>query len=233
MDIDKATRFKDADWFQFPGEEEYVLIGGAGGIGSWLTLLLSRAGFKPIIYDFDTIEEHNIGGQLFKTSDIDKSKVGAVKDIVREFTGETIIANNDTITDKTMSHYYVFSAFDNMKARKDLFESWVKGVEKWKLDNTVCPKPVFIDGRLTFEQLQIFCVTPNKIEEYRKHLFDDSEIEEAPCTLKQTSHSAAMIGAHMTGFFTNHIANVLTKSEDRNIPFFWQYFIPLDYNISQ
>ena len=57
-------RFKDAPWF--PERDEVVMIGGAGGIGSWLTFLLVRAGFKPTVYDFDVIEEHNIGGQLFR-----------------------------------------------------------------------------------------------------------------------------------------------------------------------
>ena len=89
--------------------------------------------------------------------------------------------------------------------------------------------PIFIDGRLRAEQMQIFCVTPDKIEEYEKHLFDDSEVEDAPCTLKQTSHSAAMIASHMTAFFTNHLTNNNSGDIDRTVPFLWEYFIPLDY----
>ncbi len=38
------NRFKDAPWYA--KEDVNVLIGGAGGIGSWLTLFLSRANFK-------------------------------------------------------------------------------------------------------------------------------------------------------------------------------------------
>lgn len=58
-----SSRFKDAPWF--PKEETNVVIGGAGGIGSWLSLLISRAGFFPIVYDFDILEEHNLAGQLY------------------------------------------------------------------------------------------------------------------------------------------------------------------------
>ena len=31
---------------------------------SWLTFFLVRAGFKPTVYDFDIIEEHNLGKSI-------------------------------------------------------------------------------------------------------------------------------------------------------------------------
>jgi len=238
----QSSRFKDAQWF--PTEEVYCIIGGAGGIGSWLTLLLARATFIPIIYDFDTIEEHNIGGQLFPKRLIGKTKVEALKEIIKDFTDTEIIANNEKYLASSMSHHYVFSAFDNMQSRKDMFQSWKNYVKEWGEDMAVINSfnekngdisippphiPIFIDGRLTAEQMQIFCVTPDKIEEYEKYLFNDSEVEDAPCTLKQTSHSAAMIASHMVGFFTNHFSNNMVNEKDRNIPFKWEYFIPINY----
>ena len=238
----QSSRFKDAPWF--PTEEVHCIVGGSGGIGSWLTLLLARATFTPIIYDFDTIEEHNMGGQLFPKRLIGKTKVEALKEVVKDFADTEIIANNEKYQEDSMSHHYVFSAFDNMKARKDMFAAWKEYVKEWEEDRaviesvsendediTVLPPfvPIFIDGRLTAEQLQIFCVTPDKIEEYEKHLFDDSEVEDAPCTMKQTSHSAAMIASHMVAFFTNHYTNNMVGEKDRNIPFFWEYFIPINY----
>ena len=67
------NRFKEAPWFlSVPEEEKAVIhystinIGGAGGIGSWTALFLSRAGFYTYVQDFDTIETHNIGGQFFR-----------------------------------------------------------------------------------------------------------------------------------------------------------------------
>lgn len=239
MTEQQSSRFKDALWF--PKEEINVIVGGSGGIGSWLTLMLARAGFFPIVYDFDTIEEHNMGGQLFGKKHIESSKVLALKEIVSDFTSTEIVAMNEAYTTESMSHHYVFSAFDNMKARKDMFEAWCAYVEDWKLSNdTIIMEtdgegeidtnvPVFIDGRLTMEQLQIFCVTPDKIESYKEHLFDDADVPDAPCTLKQTSHSAAMIASHMVGFFTNHITNNNVGDKDRNLPFMWEYFIPVNY----
>lgn len=231
MNIEQAGRFKDAPWF--PKEEINVIVGGVGGIGSWLTLMLARAGFIPIVYDFDTFEIHNMSGQLVPERLIGTLKVNAVEQVVKDFTGTTIHTFNEKYTAESMSHHYVFSGFDNMQARKDMFSAWCAYVKDWEtektLDSTLASDiPIFIDGRLLMEQLQIFCVTPDKIEEYKKHLFDDAEVKEAPCTLKQTSHSAAMIASHMVGFFTNHLTNVNNKSDERVVPFQWEYFIPLD-----
>lgn len=228
----QSSRFKGAPWF--PTEEIQCIVGGSGGIGSWLTLMLARATFHPVIYDFDHVEEHNMGGQLFPKRLIGKSKVEALQEIVRDFTEAEIVANLEKYTEETMSHNYVFSAFDNMEARKSMFSSWKEFVKQWQDDvkdgsEDISSTPIFIDGRLRAEQIQIFCVTPDDIERYEEHLFDDSEVEDAPCTLKQTSHSAAMIASHMVGFFTNHMTNLAEKEKDRNVPFRWEYFIPIDY----
>lgn len=133
-------RFKDAPWF--PQRDELVMIGGAGGIGSWLAFFLTRAGFKPTIYDFDIIEEHNVGGQLFRNSDVGLPKVSALYNIIKEFCGNEINTVNQRIDENSPTHYFMFSAFDNMRARKDLFEVWKKSIPN-------CPvTPIFIDGRL-------------------------------------------------------------------------------------
>ena len=47
-------RFKGASWF--PQGNERVLVGGCGGIGSWLTFFLARIGYLPAVYDFDEID---------------------------------------------------------------------------------------------------------------------------------------------------------------------------------
>lgn len=240
MTEEHSSRFKDAPWF--PKEETNVVVGGAGGIGSWLTLLLSRAGFYPVVYDYDRLEGHNLAGQLYTKESAEKGvlKVSALQDLCKSFADTDITVMAEKYTKESMSHHYVFSAFDNMQARKDMFEAWCNYVEDWQKERDTALSdssiegfnwhtPIFIDGRLTAEQMQIFCVTPDKIEEYKKHLFDDSEVADAPCTMKQTSHSAAMIASHMTGFFTNHMTNNAVGDIDRAIPFFWEYYIPINY----
>ena len=226
MDQDKITRFKDASWL---GAEENCIIGGAGGIGSWLAFLLARANFIPIVYDFDRLEEHNLGGQLFPASSIGKFKVEALAEVIKNFCDTTIWQMNEKFTLNSMGGNIMFSGFDNMKAREDMFHVWCSYVESGVAEKKDC---IFIDGRLLAEQMQILCVTgdkPEDIERYRtEFLFSDEDVPDGPCTMRQTSHAAAMIAAMMVGFFTNFIHNMRTNSKMRTVPFYHEYFIPLN-----
>lgn len=224
---EQHNRFKDAPWYS--KIEEPVLIGGAGGIGSWTAFLLARAGFKSIVYDFDQLEEHNLGGQLYPKRMIGSAKVDALSAIIKEYSDEDIIVLNEKITEESPTGTFVISAFDNMASRKIMFEKWFTLMR----DNPeLRSKGIFIDGRLNAEQMQIFCVTAETSKrclEYReKHLFDDAAIADEPCSMKQTSHAAALIAGHITGFFSNHITNVAEEEQLRAVPFFWEYFIPMD-----
>lgn len=219
-------RFQGLDWYS-QDNAPVVVVGGAGGIGSWLSFFLARANFNVTLTDFDTVEEHNIGGQLFKLNQIGKYKAEAVGRNVSEFSTNTINAQTVKITEETATHEFMFSAFDNMDARRAMFKVWKRS---WNNMN----RPIFIDGRLNAEQFQIFCVTPENADEYERiHLFNDSEVEDAPCSAQQTTHTAAMIAGHMVGFFTNHITNINLREEVREIPFMYEYFTPMNLTVSE
>lgn len=215
------SRFKDAIWYPLEGEDIEIIIGGSGGIGSWLALMLGRADFNLHIYDFDTVEKHNLGGQLFSKEHIGKLKVEAISKILLNFADSECEAFSERYDEDSMATTFMFSAFDNMKARHDMFNNWYE-------TNKGDKNAIFIDGRLLMEQLQVFCVTMETAEEYKKeHLFDDSEVEDLNCTMKQTSHCAAMIASIMTGFFTNHLTNLKKCEKIRDVPFSYHYFLPL------
>ena len=214
-------RFKDAPWY-IKDDSVEVIIGGAGGIGSWLSFLIARAGFQVTLYDFDQIEIHNMGGQLFNIDQVGTYKVDAIAQLISKFSSVDINVIKEKYVEESFAHLYMFSAFDNMEARKVMFNNWKVVAEQ-------NPTSIFIDGRLLMEQMQIFCVTPETAEEYEKeHLFNDSEVPDENCTMKQTSHSASLIASLMVGFFTNHITNVLQESKGRQVPFLHEYFIPIN-----
>lgn len=219
----KKSRFRDASWFKKIDEIVIpIIVGGAGGIGSWLTLFLSRM-LPPtsyiILYDFDKVEEVNMAGQLFRIKDIGKLKVIAIKEIVQEFSGyEKITLQPDRYDLESLRSPIMFSCFDNMKARKDMFENWLQEAEKY-------PDSIFIDGRLNAEQFQVFYVTLENAKVYQeKYLFDDSEVDDTNCSYKQTTHFAAAIAAKMVQGFTGFL------DETYELPFKYEEIGPLFFN---
>jgi hypothetical protein len=221
-----TDRFKSAPWLEEITKTE-VLILGAGGTGSWTSLLLNRAGVsKVFIQDFDKLEEHNLGGQFYNYQQTGKLKVEALEENILAFTNNK---NTEIISEKfdenSMIHEFVFSCFDNMLARKIAFEKWVEHVKENNIEHGV-----FIDLRLIMESATIFCVKNNDedIENYKKNLFSDEEVPDAPCTLKQTSHAAAYIASVAVSIFLNHLTNKKMKS--RNVPFMYETHLALLLN---
>ena len=219
----KKSRFRDASWFEKIDKFVVpIIVGGAGGIGSWLTLFLSRM-LPPtsyiMLYDFDKVEEVNLAGQLFKVSDIGLPKVLAVSNIVIDFSGyNKIVAHNERYDSESLRSPIMFSCFDNMKARKDMFENWMLEAKEY-------PESIFIDGRLNAEQFQVFYVTLENALVYKeKHLFDDSEVEDANCSYKQTTHFAAAIAAKMVQGFTGFLDSTY------ELPFKYEEIGPLFFN---
>lgn len=224
-------RVKGASWFPLLYRKD-VMVLGQGGIGSWVSLLLSRIGVNLHIFDMDTYEVHNMTGQVVKQSDIGISKVQAMSRVIYEFS-PTCDVNIYAMKygEHSPTNDIIICGFDNMVARKVAFNRWKEYLNHEETDKSKC---FFQDGRLLAEHLQIFSIPgdrPDLIEKYEKEfLFDDAEVAEVECTFKQTSHCAAMIASHMVGFLTNWISNVNRRSKGepamRAVPFFYEYLIP-------
>lgn len=222
-------RLKDAEWFDEAPKHKAIVI-GAGGIGSFLSLLLSRVGANLIVYDGDIVSELNMGGQLYSYSDINKRKVSALANIINNFDKTYINTYYAFYDESSSTSKVVFLALDNMKTRKIAFLKWKNYVLNSSDEER--KKCILFDGRLTAEMFQILIIQGsdiNAINNYEtNYLFDDSVVEDAPCTFKQTSHMAAMIGSFMTGFYTNWLANVKNQSNIYNLPFYTEYYLPLN-----
>jgi hypothetical protein len=209
-------RVKEAPWYN---PNQRVTIGGVGSIGSWLSFMIGRIINTIYIYDFDKVEEHNLTGQLFGNAHIGLSKEEAVSNISKIYNPSTDIIFRGKFEENSGVTPITFACFDNMLARKHMFESWKS------LDS----KELYIDGRLTAEQFWVYAVTPDRIEKYENDFLpDDSEIPDLPCSFKSTTHISAMIASAMTVAFTNYTYNKKYGENILSLPFESKYIAPLN-----
>jgi len=210
----KHTRFSELMWYD---PDHDIIVGGVGGIGSWLAMLLGRAGYRLYLFDDDTIDETNMAGQLYPVSSIGENKAMAIQQAIWNYSHNSDVTSLGRYEKESEACPIMFSCFDNMSARKLLFENWAAQEDR----------SIFIDGRMLAESFQVFAVVKGKEEEYRATLFEDGDVQEQPCSAKATSHTAAIIGGVMMSILTNHMSNVKLNMDIREVPFKTTFEIPL------
>lgn len=229
----EGKRWSGFDWAD---QQQTIMMIGAGGIGSWTCLSLSRIMHEIILIDGDQVDQTNVqGGQLYRTKDVGKSKVSAVTEICREFgCVNQIMALNQMYNEEVGMTDICITGLDNMEARKQIFEEWERHITARK-DVTADGKYLFIDGRMAGELCEVFIVDGNKpeqLEEYKNWLFDDLEIEELDCTMKQTTFVAMGIASFITSSLCNWLANNKMGIEYKEVPFHQRFYAPmLDFKI--
>jgi len=215
--MNTRNRFKSAIW---ANNSRQILLGGAGGISSWVYLLLSRSNdHKILVVDPDTVEDHNLGGQLFQSKFVGSPKVQALYDTVSDLVYP--VPNPFLEVSKIQDLFgavtdYVIMGFDNMEARKYTYETW----------KSLKTRKILIDGRLQAEQFEIYFVTPGREERYEKTMFSSEEEEDLSCTFKSTSHFAAMIASIIVQGFNSYLANEVSEEEVYHLPFKYYCFGP-------
>lgn len=225
--VDEATsRFSSAIWYENI-QKKTVILAGVGGIGSYVGFLLAR--MKPasmFIYDDDIVEAVNMSGQLYGQSDLGRTKVSALAEMIRNYAGySSVFAINERFTNESEASDIMICGFDNMAARRLFFNKWVNHVQsKPEEERKNC---LFIDGRLAAEEFQVLCIKGDdeyNINRYsNEYLFSDAEADETICSYKQTTFCANMIASYMVNLFVNFCANQCEPLIDRDLPFLTTY----------
>ena len=124
--MDRYSRHNLIDWFsQDEVSEKSVCVIGAGAVGNEVlkSLVLLGVG-KVTVFDFDTIEEHNLTKSvLFRSSDIGKSKAAIASLRASELDPNVQVEaiHGDATRQLTISSLYrhdvVISCVDNFEAR--------------------------------------------------------------------------------------------------------------------
>jgi len=217
MQENYKLRFKDISWAKIAPDYNILVI-GLGGIGSWLSLLLNRAGYNTILVDFDRVEAHNIGGQLFMPTQGSLYKTEAVVNTVHSFC--EIVPS--AITEKYTPNFFdsidiIAVCVDSMEVRQQIFDDWKKVLEQNKANPSLRLPIMLVDGRLNAEQFTVYAVTEETVERYSQTMYKDNEVPDDICTNKQTSHFGAGIAYTMTKLINCFVAN---RADDlRDLPF--------------
>lgn len=219
------ARFSSADWLDIAKETRVTLV-GAGGIGSWVALFLSRIRTRLTIWDSDRFEMVNLAGQLASIDCIDKYKVVAINQICQNFGGTIERCFPLNFSEESDTHKVMITGLDNMAARKLTFNSWKK-----KLSNTDDKRGMlYIDGRLAADSYQLYAFCGDDEAAIQKYestaLFSDEDADDTVCSFKQTSHLAAILAGKMVTIFTNHCLYKLGLSV-WTIPYCEEFEAPL------
>lgn len=226
--IEMYERFKDAPWFT----QSDILVGGGGGIGSWLCLLLARCGHNIFLFDMDTVELQNMGGQLYAKDHVGKLKTLAIKDVCGRFANNLAVEDMGRYDENSMTGDIVFTCFDNMAGRKLMAEKWFEYQKQKAINRKGAPVPldefnIFIDGRMEAETAILYAIkSPSDYKRYQAELFEDSEVPNAPCSFRATSHNPAILAGLMVSVFNNFVSNKKYGKAIREVPFKMTYELP-------
>lgn len=206
--------FKGAPWFESIRSKRVAVI-GCGGIGSWASFLMASTDVgQLVLVDHDTVEPHNLGGQLFNKSHIGKNKVTALYEII------TSLCESST---RLVSHSHAFSSGGFYLAGPHAVISAVDNNDNGRKPITqACIErrvPLLLDARLEPNQLTVFAVRPDKMQEHLDSIPDDADIPDLDCTFRQTRYSGAMIGGMIVSLFTNYLAGY-------EVPYKTELYIP-------
>jgi len=169
---------------------------GVGAIGRQVALQLTAIGVPHLqLIDFDHVETSNLATQGFLQKDMERPKVDATAEFVREM-------NNDLNVEVIFERFKrstpvgncVFACVDSIVIRKLIWD-------------TVTDKVVFYcDGRMSAEVLRVITACDEKSRQYYpKTLFTAQQAHAGPCTAKTTIYCANIAAGFMLAQFTKYL----------------------------
>lgn len=159
---------------------------GAGAVGSAVAVQLAKLGLENIhVWDFDTVEGHNIANQRYALKDIGQPKVTALAAIIKEATGHDITVHEQKLEGGEPLGDVVFLAVDTMAARKAIWQKSLRNKLRTKL---------VIETRMGAEEGRVYAICPVKpaqVRGYETTFYDDAETVVSACGASTTVGATA------------------------------------------
>lgn len=164
-----------------------ITVIGAGATGSYTVWLLAKSGFQHItVYDFDTVERHNLENQLYGRNAVRRKKVQALRAIIERETGIQLAIQAERFA-RSALRGVVCVLTDTMESRRHVWESSVRGQRAVSL---------YLDARAGRDLGRIYTIRPSSVRDsrgYERTLYADAEAEENPCQRRPAAPLVAVI----------------------------------------
>jgi len=189
IDYSDQTDIFDPSKFGWP-----VHLVGLGGIGSAVLFPLLKLGVKELhIWDADKVEPHNIPAQLiYRPSDIGMTKAAAACAFIeRQEADCRVTPHVENVSADTSLEGVVISGVDSMRSRYAIWHA---------VTHSSMYVPLYMDGRIGGEQLQLLTVHPSdfrQAEKYERWLFPDEEASPLPCAARTVIHPPTVLAGLM------------------------------------
>jgi molybdopterin/thiamine biosynthesis adenylyltransferase len=167
---------------------------GVGATGSRITMTLARLGISTLhIWDFDTLEDHNLANHdhSLTPEDVGKSKVDAIGDAVSRVAGIEVVRHNARVDGSQRLGEVVFLLTDTMSSRREIWEAGIK----YKIATSL-----MIETRMGKDNGRVYALNPCKprhIRGWEDTLYSDEVAVVSACG---TSISVGPTAEAITGF---------------------------------
>ena len=195
-----------------------IVLIGAGTIGSWTALLLTKLGLRNIlVVDDDKVEVQNIANQLYGENFLNVPKAMALDKCTQALSGISINYSVNKFPAKLEDMMeipfpcIVLVTVDSMKSRLEIFQ--------WLTSNQFNVK-LFIDARTGGEVGRVFAfepMQPSAMDEYSKTLHSDTPTadmnedvrrsSEVKCTARSIVDVSVTVAARITNTVRKFITN--------------------------
>jgi molybdopterin/thiamine biosynthesis adenylyltransferase len=205
LDIADPSQFKDKS----------ITVIGAGGIGAATVVALAKTGFENItVYDFDTIEEHNLPNQLLPLyqdvpeydpdtyssyldweSTIGQHKVNTLYNLTYRLAGVEIVPVPSRYVGQPLGEI-VICAVDSLETRRQI---WAQVRES--MDTTF-----YLDGRMAITSMDLYAI--DLMHDKAWILYERSlegEASELPCTARATMFNSFIIAGQLVALLVAHL----------------------------
>ena len=159
-----------------------VSVIGCGGIGSALAVQMGIMGWERVMFwDDDMLEEHNLSTTTYPAEHLGNSKSNAALNMLQLFgtrqqmdTSRAYLAKLEPNTSQTITKN-VFVCTESMISRRDTYDKWCSNKDRG----------FFVDMRMGALSVNVSTATKEN-DDYMGTWYDDTEVEDEPCTAKHT-----------------------------------------------